>query len=351
MRQMLVSIHFIDEETGIRKWAVACSCMAPWLLVVFESEFELRTLTSEHLLLTQTSDKPQLLTCLPSLFSRNATTSRLSVPSCHYWEWLDLSLSSLHFLPKFELTSTLICWWRACGRSYSMSTCDILIHFQGNYCNTLNGRFKGYLFPCNLWAVLWKSHNWNNWSVKKEKKDKSQSTILLSLTHHPDFMWYCGNSPTFEYCSGQQGRARGRGFRVTSDTARGWVTWAEPLTLFREWVPHPQRCASTPCVSSWIRCCCKIHVFYGWWPRCWLKKEPQPKSSALCFIRWEFLGLQARETASQVTLRESLWGGGGGGVSLHRRFQQRAGSVNINTCIPVADSFWCLAKLIQLCKV
>ena len=22
-----------------------------------------------------------------------------------------------------------------------------------------------------------------------------------------------------------------------------------------------------------------------------------------------------------------------------------------NTCIPVADSFWCLAKLIQLCKV
>ena len=81
MRQMLVSIHFTDEETGIQKWAVTCSCMVLWLLVGLESEFELRRLTSEHLLLTQTSDKPQLLTCLLSLFSRNATTSHLSVPS------------------------------------------------------------------------------------------------------------------------------------------------------------------------------------------------------------------------------------------------------------------------------
>ena len=26
-----------------------------------------------------------------------------------------------------------------------------------------------------------------------------------------------------------------------------------------------------------------------------------------CFIQWEFLGLQAQETASQVTLREQFW--------------------------------------------
>lgn len=68
---------------------------------------------------------------------------------------------------------------------------------------------------------------------ERKKKDKSQSTILLSFTHHPDFMWYFGNSPIFEYCSGQRKRGRGRDFRVTSDTARGSVTWAEPLALFR----------------------------------------------------------------------------------------------------------------------
>lgn len=299
---MLVSIHFIDEETGIQKWAVACSCTAPWLLVVFESEFELSTLTSEHLLLTQTSDKPQLLTCLPSLFSRNTTTSHLSVPSCHYWEWLDLSLSSLHFLPKFELTSTLICWWRACGRSYSVSICDILIHFQGNYCNTLNGRFKGYLFPCNLWAVLWKSHNWNNWSVRKEKKDKSQSTILLSLTHHPDFMWYCGNSPTFEYCSGQQERARGRDFRVTSDTARGSVPGAEPLTLFRKWVPIPRgEQAPHACPPGWdavARSMSSMVDDLG----VDLKKSHNLKVERYVLFG-DFLRTSSREVASQIVLR------------------------------------------------
>ena len=49
-----------------------------------------------------------------------------------------------------------------------------------------------------------------------------------------------------------------------------------------------------------------------------LKKQSQPKSRDLRLIRWEFLGLQAQETASQVTLREVVQGGGmgerGGGV-------------------------------------
>ena len=39
------------------------------------------------------------------------------------------------------------------------------------------------------------------------------------------------------------------------------------------------------------------------------KKNVQPKSRELCFIWWKFLGLQAREAASQVTLRELLQGG------------------------------------------
>ena len=34
------------------------------------------------------------------------------------------------------------------------------------------------------------------------------------------------------------------------------------------------------------------------------KKYSQPKGGELDFIQWEFLGLQAWEAASQVTLRE-----------------------------------------------
>ena len=52
---------------------------------------------------------------------------------------------------------------------------------------------------------------------------------------------------------------------------------------------------------------------------CWLKKYSQLKSWELCFIRWEFLGLQAQETTSQVTLKnrsEEVRGGTG----LYRSF-------------------------------
>ena len=42
---------------------------------------------------------------------------------------------------------------------------------------------------------------------------------------------------------------------------------------------------------------------------CWLKKYSEPKSWGLYFIQQEFLGLQASDTPSQVTLREILWGG------------------------------------------
>ena len=41
---------------------------------------------------------------------------------------------------------------------------------------------------------------------------------------------------------------------------------------------------------------------------CRLKKYAQPKSWELCFIHQIFLGLQAQEAASQVTLRELLQG-------------------------------------------
>ena len=41
---------------------------------------------------------------------------------------------------------------------------------------------------------------------------------------------------------------------------------------------------------------------------CQLKKYAQPKSWELCFIHQIFLGLQAQEAASQVTLRELLRG-------------------------------------------
>ena len=43
--------------------------------------------------------------------------------------------------------------------------------------------------------------------------------------------------------------------------------------------------------------------------QCWLKKYSQPKNWGLCFTWWEFLGLQAWETASQITVIELLPGG------------------------------------------
>ena len=47
----------------------------------------------------------------------------------------------------------------------------------------------------------------------------------------------------------------------------------------------------------------------NFWSQCQLKKISKPKSWELCFIWWEFLGLQAQEMAYQVTLRELLQGG------------------------------------------
>ena len=60
------------------------------------------------------------------------------------------------------------------------------------------------------------------------------------------------------------------------------------------------------CVYVHVRVC--LIVLRVW--ECQLKKYSQPKLE-LCFIWWEFLGFQARETASQATLRDVLWGGGG----------------------------------------
>lgn len=50
-------------------------------------------------------------------------------------------------------------------------------------------------------------------SEMKKKKDKSQPTILLSLTQHPDFRWYFGNSPSLNIAldskKGQEGGTSG----------------------------------------------------------------------------------------------------------------------------------------------
>ena len=53
---------------------------------------------------------------------------------------------------------------------------------------------------------------------------------------------------------------------------------------------------------------CALSVLTVW--ECQLEKYSQPKFE-LCFIWREFLGFQARETASQVSLREVLRGGEG----------------------------------------
>ena len=53
------------------------------------------------------------------------------------------------------------------------------------------------------------------------------------------------------------------------------------------------------------------------------------------FIWWEFLGLQAQETPSQMTLRKLQ--GGGWRVRLYRSLQQRAGSLNIKILLLIME--------------
>ena len=60
---------------------------------------------------------------------------------------------------------------------------------------------------------------------------------------------------------------------------------------------------------KYMSSCLKTHSREPEQMRVILKKSPQPKSWELCFIWWEFLGLQAWETESQVILRALLQGG------------------------------------------
>ena len=59
-------------------------------------------------------------------------------------------------------------------------------------------------------------------------------------------------------------------------------------------------------IHPYLGCCCCVLFFF--WSVC---VNSQPRGWELCFIWWEFLGLQAQETASQVALKELLQGGGG----------------------------------------
>ena len=65
-----------------------------------------------------------------------------------------------------------------------------------------------------------------------------------------------------------------------------------------------------------------------------LSSSSSSKSWELCFIRWEFLGLQVWETASQVTLGE-LFQGSDGYIEV---LQQWTGSLNIKRLLLLKES-------------
>ena len=74
------------------------------------------------------------------------------------------------------------------------------------------------------------------------------------------------------------------------------------------------------------------------WPKYWnfsFNISPSNEHSELISFRMDCLDL----LAVQGTLKSLLWEGGGGRVQVG------------NTCIPVVDSFWYMAKPIQYCKV
>ena len=61
------------------------------------------------------------------------------------------------------------------------------------------------------------------------------------------------------------------------------------------------------------------------------------------FIQWEFLGLQIQETASQVALRELLWGGKGG-ARLHRSSATKGSSLNIKRLLWIKGKPTCQCR-------
>ena len=61
------------------------------------------------------------------------------------------------------------------------------------------------------------------------------------------------------------------------------------------------------------------------------------------FIQWVFLGLQIQETASQVALRELLWGGKGG-ARLHRSSATKGSSLNIKRLLWIKGKPTCQCR-------
>lgn len=84
-------------------------------------------------------------------------------------------------------------------------------------------------------------------SEMKKKKDKSQPTILLSLTQHPDFRWYFGNSPSLNIAldskKGQEGGTSGSQVAHLGAQLPGLSLWLNSESGFPipRGVQHPTR--------------------------------------------------------------------------------------------------------------
>ena len=94
----------------------------------------------------------------------------------------------------------------------------------------------------------------------------------------------------------------------------------------------PQAQHSSPLPPQTI-CNYKLSTFYRLvksnTPKtCRLKKYMQPKCWELCFIWQNFLGLQARETVSQATMRELFRGGEERNQIIQTLHIKRAGSLH-----------------------
>ena len=123
----------------------------------------------------------------------------------------------------------------------------------------------------------------------------SSGNLFLSVQQEPTLWPWKGSPFLWQYRLSVLDGAEPRDQRVLS--VPHCLFMAQQRFIYQT-LAFPSSCCQlkTPQPKNWELCLC------------WLKKYPQLKADSY-YVWWEFFGLQARETASQVTLRELLWGG------------------------------------------
>ena len=204
------------------------------------------------------------------------------------------SKSSLFFRPKFNIQYFLSFFFFFNVLVFGHAPCRILVTWP---------RIEPVSMPpalgmqsLNHWTTIW-SHPWSPWWSSSFKFLEHILTLTFMLITHCleiDLLGAC----IVSLLLGCLHRQKDNVIHFCSLTPLRVGTGGQLIFVKQLSTPgyhwHLKK-YSQP--KSWVQAC----------------SEPpeKPLKTELCFNPWEFLQLQALKTASQVTLRELLWGGKG----------------------------------------